>query len=99
MIIYTRNIYGNVILNNRSQKAVGLDPDFRSQRTQTLGLTRVKGNSDFGSDQGPSLAQLLVQKTKIPKSRHGYEAKALAMLEAEATASQRFKSQSRSRSF
>ena len=41
---------------------VGLDPDFQSQRTQTLDLTRVRGNSDFGSDQSPSFAHLLVQK-------------------------------------
>ncbi len=40
----------------------GLDPDFWSKRTRTLGLTRVKGNPVFGSDQSSSLAQLLVQK-------------------------------------
>ncbi len=33
-----------------------LNLDFRSQRTQTLDLTRVKRNLDFGSDQSPSLA-------------------------------------------
>ncbi len=41
---------------------VGLDPDFWSQRTRTLGLTRVLKNSDFGSDQN------LVQKKLRPKS-------------------------------
>ena len=48
---------------------VGLDPDFRFQRTLVLGLTRVKGNSDFRSDQSPSLAQLLVLKTESPESQ------------------------------
>ncbi len=46
---------------------VGLDPDFWSQRTLTLGLTRALQNSDFGSDQSPSLAHLLVQKNWDPR--------------------------------
>ncbi len=45
------------------------DPDFRSQRTHILSLTRVKGNSDFWSDQSPCLAHVLVQKTETPDSQ------------------------------
>ncbi len=34
-----------------------------------FGCPTVKGNSDFGSDQSPSLAQFLVQKTETPESQ------------------------------
>ncbi len=62
---------------------MGLDPDFWSNRTRTLHLATAPHNSDFGSNQSPSLAWLKVQKTETLESQMNWDPQGTGVLKGE----------------